>query len=211
MTLRNRHIWLTALSLPFLVASACDGQTADPTPVLPPPAPLEPGPACLVSSAESLDFGVVLAGNQQTAFVTVAGCDAEPVMVTGLGVPDDGDMLLQARVYRPDGTTITPLLPYALQPDEDLVVAVSYRARASARDHGVVRTLRFAADSREVPELPGRFEVGLMGQPVTACPDDACGGPPDMQIGWPVQPASTVYRGNDTDTSHPIDNRRPVD
>ncbi len=198
---------LGAMSLAGLIA--CDGGTAsDPAAALPPPAPLEPGPACLVSSADSLDFGVVLAGNQQTAFVTIASCDAEPVMVTGLGVPDDGDMLLQARVYRPDGTTITPLLPYALQPDEDLVVAVSYRARASARDHAVVRTLRFDADSREVPELPGRLDVGLAGQPVTACPDDACGGPPDAQVGWPVEPTWVVYGGNDTnDDSIPLDKR----
>lgn len=180
------RLHLALLSAAFMTP-ACDSAPHDPAqPPEGPTAPLTPGAACLTPSTGALEFGRVLAGQVQTDFVGFESCDGEPVTVSRLGVPDDGDMLLAARIYRPDGTTITPRLPYLLAADETLVVAVTYRARASANDLAIHRTLRLEGDSREVPELPGQVDVALHGQPVTACPDDACGGAVDTTLAWPV-------------------------
>lgn len=179
------RLYLALLSAALV--PACDSAPHAPTPEPKPPTPLTPGAACLTPSTGALDFGTVLAGQLQTAFVGFESCDGEPVTVSRLSVPDDGDMLLAARVYRPDGTTITPRLPYELAGDETLAIAVTYRARASAHDLAVTRTLRLEAESREVPELPGRVDVTLHGQPVTACPDDACGGSVDTTLAWPIE------------------------
>lgn len=176
-----------ALYSSLIVAPACD--SAGPAPVTePPPAVTSPGPACLTASTELLSFGAVLAGQVQTGFAGFESCDGEAVELFGVAVPDDGDMLLASRVYRADGSVITPRYPYVLDGDEVVIVAVTYRARASAEDRPVSRTLRLAAESRITPELPGRLDVGLSAQPVTACPDDACGGPADTQVSWPVAP-----------------------
>lgn len=176
-----------ALLTSLAVVAACD--SAGPAPVSePPPAVTSPGPACLTASTGLLSFGAVLAGQVQTGFAGFESCDGEAVELFGVEVPDDGDMLLASRVYRADGSVITPRYPYVLEGDETLLVAVTYRARASANDLPVSRTLRLAAESRITPELPGRLDVGLRAQPVTACPDDACGGPADTQVSWPVTP-----------------------
>ncbi|HRE91644.1 MAG TPA: hypothetical protein PK095_21175, partial [Myxococcota bacterium] len=165
----------------FALVPACD--SGDPAPVNEaPPAVTSPGPACLTTSTELLSFGPVLAGQVQTGFVGYESCDGEAVELFGIDVPDDGDMLLASRVYRADDSVITPRYPYVLAGDEVLVVAVSYRARASADDLPVSRTLRLEAESRVTPDLPAKVDVGLAAQPVTACPDDACGGPADSQV-----------------------------
>lgn len=138
------------------------------------PAAMTPGPACLVADADRLDFGTVLSGAREERAVRFAGCDGEPVEVFAVDVPDDGDMLLAVRVVR-DGAEVPPLLPFTLAPDEELLVRVIYRARASAADAPVLRHLRVGAESRATPELPGEASVELSAQPVSACPDETCG------------------------------------
>lgn len=166
------------------VCPACDFSSPNPAPQ--PDVPVEPGPACLTASTRDLSFGLVLAGQLKIGFAGFESCDGEPARVDDVDVPDDGDMLLASRVYKTDGKVITPLFPYVLGEGESLLVAVTYRARASADDLPVSRHLTVVAESRVTPDHPGTVSVGLNAQPVTACPDDTCGGPPDTQIGWPT-------------------------
>lgn len=166
-------------AMSFAGLTACDGDTTrpDPTGLSGGLEYIQPGPACLVPNTSTLDFGENLVGSKTTLAVTLASCDGAAVEVGRVSVIDGFDMLTQARVVRPDGSVITPRMPHLLAPDEDLVVLVTFRASASARDLLVERTLRIEADSREVPEVPGRLDISLAGQPRTSCPDDACGGP----------------------------------
>lgn len=157
-----------------LALCACDtgpaGAPAEPNG----PTATTPGPACLVADTDRLDFGTVLSGAREERAVRFAGCDGAPVEVFAVDVPDDGDMLLAVRVVR-DGVEVPPLLPFTLAPDEELLVRVIYRARASAADAPVLRHLRVGAESRATPELPGEASVELSAQPVSACPDETCG------------------------------------
>lgn len=172
-------------SCPLLFASfACDAGA----PVAGPPpdgAPLVPGPACLVPSVDALDFGTALVGELVERQVSFASCDGDAVTVDAMAVPDDGDMLLAARLATGTGVVV-PTFPLTLGPDDALTIIVTYRARASADDADVLRHLRLTGDSREVPELRGRSEVELFATPVTACPDDTCGGPSENAVGFHV-------------------------
>jgi hypothetical protein len=61
-----------------------------------------------------------------------------------------------------------------LAPNAELVVRVTYRARASVDDAPVLRHLRLSAESRDVPELPGVASVELAAQPLTGCLEKSC-------------------------------------
>lgn len=172
-----RSSWFGRLTFPALLVPmllACDAGTeiqdlVEPTGELP-----VSGEACLVSDSGRLDFGMVIVGDRVERSVRFATCDAAPVEVHEVGVPDDGDMLLATRIVR-DGVERAPLFPVVLDPDSELVVRVTYRARASSDDAPVLRHLVVRADSREVAEVPGQVSVELAGQPVTACPEEGCG------------------------------------
>jgi hypothetical protein len=172
-----------ALLVSALLMLACDSG-ANPDPRAPHDLePTTPGAACLVPDAERLDFGTVLSGTFVTREARFASCDSAAVEVVAVDVPDDGDMLLAVRVVHA-GLERTTLFPFVLDPDDELLVRVTYRARASAADEPVLRHLRVAAESRATPELPGHATVALAAQPRSACPDDTCGAPGPTWDRW---------------------------